>query len=64
MEECNRQGILKIVQQQWIPLALTTPGTSNLLTLLSYGHKMTLMALMADSYVCLAERDVDYDELV
>jgi len=51
MEECNGQGILKIVQQQWIPLALTTPGSSNLLTLLSYGHKMTLMALMADSCV-------------
>lgn len=52
MEERNGRGILKTVLRQWIQLVLTSPDSSSPLTLLNYCHKMTLMALMIDSFMC------------
>ena len=44
--------ILKTLQRQWIPPALTSPASFNLFTWLSYYRKMTSMASMADSFMC------------
>ena len=52
MQGRSGQGILKTVQRPWTPLALTSPASSNPLTLLSCWCKMTLMALITDSCMC------------